>query len=45
MNKTDFESSILIRIKGDGLDDYRGEYNRMLLDKATGANGSVQVNM
>ncbi|WP_353853050.1 VirB4-like conjugal transfer ATPase, CD1110 family [Dehalobacter restrictus] len=42
LNKTDFESSILIPHKGDGLDDYRGEYNRMLLDKATGANGIVQ---
>ncbi|TCX48945.1 VirB4-like conjugal transfer ATPase, CD1110 family [Dehalobacter sp. 14DCB1] len=42
LNKTDFESSILIPLKGDGLDDYRGEYNRMLLDKATGANGIVQ---
>ncbi|OCZ49887.1 VirB4-like conjugal transfer ATPase, CD1110 family [Dehalobacter sp. TeCB1] len=42
LNKTDFESSILISLKGDGLDDYRGEYNRMLLDKATGANGIVQ---
>ncbi|EQB20424.1 hypothetical protein UNSWDHB_2252 [Dehalobacter sp. UNSWDHB] len=42
LNKTDFESSILIPLKGDGLDDYRGEYNRMLLDKATSANGIVQ---
>ncbi|RJE47893.1 TraE family protein [Dehalobacter sp. MCB1] len=42
LNKMDFESSILIPLKGDGLDDYRGEYNRMLLDKATSANGIVQ---
>ncbi|AFV01071.1 MULTISPECIES: ATP-binding protein [unclassified Dehalobacter] len=42
LNKMDFESSILIPHRGDGLDDYRGEYNRMLLDKATGANGIVQ---
>lgn len=42
LNKMDFESSILIPHKGDGLDDYRGEYNRMLLDKATSANGIVQ---
>jgi len=42
MNKTDFESSILIPLQEDGLDDYRGEYNRMLLDKAIGANSIVQ---
>jgi len=26
----------------DGLDDYREEYNQMLLDKATNGNGIVQ---
>ncbi len=29
-------------MKGDGLDQYRREYNQMLLDKATGANGIMQ---
>jgi len=42
LNKADFESSILIPLRNDGLDEYRGEYNRMLLDKATGANSIVQ---
>lgn len=42
LNKTDFESAILIPFKEDGLDEYRMEYNRMLLDKATEANGIVQ---
>jgi len=42
LNKTDFENSILIPLREDGLDDYRMEYNRMLLDKATGANSIVQ---
>ena len=42
INKTDFESSILIALRDDGLDDYRREYNKMLLDKATGANSIVQ---
>ena len=42
MNKADFESSILIPLKGDRLDEYRREYNQMLLDKATGANSIVQ---
>ena len=26
----------------DGLDKYRREYNQMLMDKATGANGIIQ---
>ena len=43
LNKADFESSILIPLRGeDPLDEYRGEYNRMLLEKATGANSIVQ---
>lgn len=42
LNKADFESSILIPLKGDRLDEYRREYNQMLLDKATGANSIVQ---
>jgi len=42
LNKADFESSILIPLRNDGLDEYRGEYNRMLLDKASGANSIVQ---
>lgn len=29
-------------LKHDGLDEYRTEYNNMLLDKATGANGITQ---
>lgn len=42
LNKADFESSILIPLKDDRLDEYRKEYNQMLLDKATGANSIVQ---
>lgn len=42
LNKTNFESSILIPLREDGLDEYRREYNRMLLEKATGANSIVQ---
>jgi len=42
LNKADFESSILIPLKNDGLDEYRREYNQMLMDKATGANSIVQ---
>lgn len=42
MKKADFEESILMPMKGDGLDEYRKEYNQMLLDKAMDANGIVQ---
>lgn len=42
LNKSDFEESILMPMKQDGLDEYRKEYNDMLLDKATGANGITQ---
>ena len=42
LNKAVFESSILIPYKDDSLDEYRMEYNRMLLDKAMGTNSMVQ---
>lgn len=42
LNKADFEKAILIPYKEDGLDLYRKEYNKMLMDKATGANSMVQ---
>ena len=42
MNKANFEASILMPMQGDFRDEYRGEYNQMLLDKATGANGIMQ---
>ena len=42
INKQDFESSILMSMRSDGLDEYRDEYNQMLIDKATGANGITQ---
>ena len=41
-NRASFEKSILMQMKEDGLDQYRKEYNQMLLDKATGANGIMQ---
>lgn len=41
LNKVDFEDSILIREKGDGLDRFRKEYNVMLIDKATGSHNSI----
>lgn len=42
LNRSDFENQILIREKGDSLDEYRKEYNRILLEKATGSNSIVQ---
>ena len=49
LNKADFEQTILSpmamrdgKAVDDGLDKYRKEYNKMLLDKATGANSIVQ---
>lgn len=42
LNRLDFEKSILIPEADDNLDIYRKEYNKMLLEKATGANAMVQ---
>ena len=42
LNRVNFEKTILLPLKGDALDEYREEYNRMLLDKATGANAIIQ---
>ena len=42
LNKADFEKAILIPYREDGLDLYRKEYNKMLMDKAIGANSMVQ---
>lgn len=42
LDKDEFKKSILIPLKGDELDKYRSEYNKILLDEATGSNGFVQ---
>ena len=42
INKEEFEESLLIPMKGDGLDEYRWEYNEMLLSKVSGTNNSIQ---
>ena len=42
MKRSDFEESILMPLKNDGLDEYRTEYNDMLLSKAMDANGITQ---
>lgn len=42
LNRADFESSVFIPLQQDELDEYRQEYNQMLLEKSVGANGTIQ---
>lgn len=42
INRNDFENSILIPLQNDKLDEYRGEYNEMLSDKALSSNSIIQ---
>ena len=41
INKKEFEESLLLPMKEDGLDEYRKEYNEMLLSKVSGTNNSI----
>lgn len=42
LNRAVLEQTILIPMANDGLDEYREEYNRMLLEKATGEDAIIQ---
>ena len=42
MQREALEGNILMAMQGDALDIYRKEYNDMILDKSTGANGIMQ---
>lgn len=42
INKAEFEKNILLSNNNDSLDDYREEYNKILLDKTIGANSITQ---
>ena len=42
VNRKQFEETILLPQRDDGLEDYRREYNAMLMSKATGASSSVE---
>lgn len=42
LNRIDFEKNILLKNADDGLDKYREEYNKMLIDQATNSNSMVQ---
>ena len=41
IDKAQFEKSLLLPMREDGLDHFRREYNEMLLSKVTGTNNSV----
>lgn len=41
-NQKTLEQSILMPMKGDFRDIYRGEYNQMMIEKSSGANGIIQ---
>ena len=42
MNRSDFEDSVLMKYKDDGLDSYRYEYNEMLTAKVKESNSMIQ---
>lgn len=42
LTRADIEKNILLPDAYDGLDNYRHEYNDMIIDKATGANSMIQ---
>ena len=42
INKKDFEKNMLLDYVNDGLDEYRKEYNTMLLNKVTQFNNIIQ---
>ena len=42
VNRKRFEETILLPQRDDGLEDYRREYNSMLMSKATGTSSSVE---
>ena len=42
LNRVDFEKNIMIPKANDSLDEYRDEYNNMLMDKALGSNSIIQ---
>ena len=42
LNRLDFEKTILMPLKGDALDEYREEYNKMLPDRAPDSNDNTK---
>lgn len=41
-NQKAFEENVLLKLRGDGLDGYREEYNEVILEKAKTGNGIIQ---
>ena len=42
LNRIDFEKNILLSMANDGLDKYREEYNKMLIEQATNSSSMIQ---
>ena len=42
LNKMDFEKNILLPMNNDNLDEYREEYNKILLEQSEETNSMVQ---
>ena len=42
LNRKNFESTVLMKLRGDDLDGYRQEYNEVIMEKGTGGSGIVQ---
>ncbi len=42
LNRIDFEKNMVLPLNNDSLDEYRKEYNSILMDKALGSNSIVQ---
>lgn len=42
LNRKNFEDTVLMKLRGDALDDYRQEYNNVIMEKGTGGSGIVQ---
>lgn len=42
LNRKNFEEAVLMKLKNDGHDRFRVEYNDVIMGKATGGNGIIQ---
>ena len=40
LNRKNFESTVLMKLRGDALDGYRQEYNDVIMEKGTGGRGT-----
>ena len=42
LNRIDFEKNIVLKLNNDNLDEYRTEYNNILMNKSLGSNSIIQ---